>query len=154
MRTSHSLRRPGRLLSVRLAGVAGLLIACLGASPAFAQNDLGTVNLGRSVTADGQRLAAGTYQVRVTAQQAQPNAAGAAPDRERWVEFLQDGQVKGREVASIVPDSELGEVVDGPRPAPGTARVEILKGNEYLRIWINRDGNNYLLHLPVGPVRK
>jgi hypothetical protein len=26
----------------------------------------------------------------------------------------------------------------------------MLKGNEYLRIWVNRGGNQYLIHLPVA----
>jgi hypothetical protein len=24
----------------------------------------------------------------------------------------------------------------------------MLKGNEYLRVWINKGGNNYLIHMP------
>ena len=32
---------------------------------------------------------------------------------------------------------------------PGTgSRVETLKGGEYVRVWIARGGNNYLIHLP------
>jgi hypothetical protein len=27
--------------------------------------------------------------------------------------------------------------------------VQVLRGNEYLRVWINRAGNHYLVHLPV-----
>jgi hypothetical protein len=30
----------------------------------------------------------------------------------------------------------------------GSSRVEMLKGGEYLRVWVNRGGHNYLLHLP------
>jgi hypothetical protein len=26
--------------------------------------------------------------------------------------------------------------------------VETLKGDDYLRVWINHSGNNYLIHLP------
>ena len=28
--------------------------------------------------------------------------------------------------------------------------VETPRGNEYIRVWINRAGNHYLIHLPVG----
>jgi hypothetical protein len=28
--------------------------------------------------------------------------------------------------------------------------VELLKGEDYLRVWINRGGNHYLVHLPVA----
>ena len=26
----------------------------------------------------------------------------------------------------------------------------MLKGNDYLRVWINKGGNHYLIHLPTG----
>ena len=38
---------------------------------------LGTVRLPRAVTADGKPLAAGNYQVRLTAQASKPDAVGA-----------------------------------------------------------------------------
>ena len=31
----------------------------------------------------------------------------------------------------------------------GGVKVELLKGNDYLRIWINRGGTHYFIHLPV-----
>ena len=111
---------------------------------------LGSVSIGRRVMADGKPLPAGTYQVRLTAQQAQPGAAGANDALERWVEFVQDGQVKGREVVSIVPKDEVKAIAKTNPPAAGSSRVELLKGNEYLRVWINRDGVSYLIHLPVA----
>jgi hypothetical protein len=111
---------------------------------------LGTVRIGRRVMADGKPLSAGTYRLRLTAQEASPRAAGQAPELSRWVEFLQGNQVKGREVASIVPGSDIRQVAKGAVPAPGSAKVELLKGNEYLRIWINRGGTHYLIHLPVA----
>jgi len=113
------------------------------------QTALGSVRIDRRVMADGQPLAAGTYQVRLTAEEARPGAAGADAALERWVEFVQDGQVKGREIVSIVPKDEVAAVAEKNPPAPGTSRVELLKGDEYLRIWINRDGVSYLIHLPV-----
>ena len=70
---------------------------------------------------------------------------------ERWVEFRQDGAVLGRELASIVPAAEIGDVAAStPPPASGTSRVEVLRGNDYVRVWINRDGTHYLIHLAVG----
>jgi hypothetical protein len=66
-----------------------------------------------------------------------------------WVEFVQGGQVRGREVASIVPESEIAQVADRGAPR-NSARVELLKGEDYLRVWINRAGNHYLVHLPVA----
>jgi hypothetical protein len=35
-------------------------------------------------------------------------------------------------------------------PRPGAARVELLRGGDYLRIWINHGGTQYLIHLPVA----
>jgi hypothetical protein len=142
--------------------LVGIALAMLGsgglAGPAIArgtaqQTDntvLGTVRLSRQVMANGQALPAGTYQVRLTTSDASPAAAGQTANLERWVEFVQAGQMKGREVASIVPDSEISQVADGARPKPGAPRVELLKGGDYLRVWLYRDGNHYLIHLPVG----
>ncbi len=139
--------------------VAVLLGALLVASaPAFAQAgagavpagelSLGTVSIGRKVMADGKPLAAGTYRVRLTAQAAQPMAKGASEGLERWVEFVQGGQVKGREVVSIVAAGDIKSVAKMSPPARGASRVEMLKGNDYLRVWINRGGTHYLIHLP------
>jgi hypothetical protein len=111
---------------------------------------LGSVRLPRAVTADGKPLGAGTYTVRLTPQEANPPAVGQTPSYERWVEFVQGGQVKGREVVSIVASGDIAKVADGAKPAAGHAKVEMLKGNDYLRVWINRGGNNFLIHL-VAP---
>jgi hypothetical protein len=109
---------------------------------------LGSVRLTRAVKANGQPLAPGSYTVRLTEEQARPDAKGQDPSLERWVEFLQGSQVKGREVVTIVPESDITQVSDGKRVPKGSARVEMLKGNDYVRVWINRGGNNYLIHLP------
>jgi hypothetical protein len=108
---------------------------------------LGTVKLPKKVTADGKPLPAGTYQVRLTPTTAESKAPGATAEYERWVEFLQKGQVKGREVVSIVPQADASKVAKEPPPAAGRAKVETLKGDDYLRVWINKGGNYYLIHL-------
>jgi hypothetical protein len=111
---------------------------------------LGTVRITRQVTADGKPLPAGTYQVKVTAQEAKPEAVGTTEPLERWVEFLQRGQVRGREVVSIVPQSEIKMVVKDAPPRSNGSKVQVLRGNEYLRVWFNKAGNHYLIHLPLG----
>ena len=111
---------------------------------------LGTVRISRSVTADGKPLGAGTYQVRVTSQEARPDAVGTTEQLERWVEFTQGGTVRGREVVSIVPQSEIKMVVKDAPPRAGGSKVEVLRGNEYLRLWFNKAGHHYLIHLPLG----
>ena len=111
---------------------------------------LGSVHLAKKLTADGKPLPAGTYQVRLTAQTATGDAAGATPSAERWVEFLQGGTVKGREVVSIIPQSEIAEVQKDTPPAKNGSRVDTLKGGDYVRIWIIRGGNHFLIHLPAA----
>jgi hypothetical protein len=150
--------------------LVGILAASLFGSPALAQHKapnqqpgtaaaptapagelaLGSVRLPRAVTADGKPLPAGTYQVRLTAQEAKPEAVGTTEALERWVEFVQKGAVKGREVVSIVPQAEVKNVVKDAPPSSGGSKVQMLKGNEYVRVWINKAGNHYLIHLPTG----
>src|SRR5512134_2873796 len=112
--------------------------------------NLGTVRITRNVTADGKPLAAGSYQVRLTEEEAKPAVPGQDEKLERWVEFVRGGQVRGREVVSIVPQAEIGQVADGKPPRAGGSKVELLKGNDYLRVWINKSGTHYLIHLPTG----
>jgi hypothetical protein len=101
---------------------------------------LGSVTISRSVMADGKPLKAGTYRLRLTGDNASPAAAGQTPQLERWVEFLQGSKVVGREVVSIVPKEEIGIVAQDTPPRDGGAKVQLLKGNDYLRIWVNRGG--------------
>ena len=111
---------------------------------------LGSVRLPRGVTADGKPLPAGTYTVKLTAQQAAPEAVGTTEALERWVELSQGNAVKGREVVSIVPQNEIKMVVKDTPPASGGSKVQVLRGNEYLRVWINRAGTHYLIHFPIA----
>ena len=109
---------------------------------------LGSVSVPKGVKADGKPLGAGTYQVRLTGQQAAPDAKGQTATLERWVEFVQGGQVKGREVVTIVPQSQIDKVQKDAPPRSNGSKVELLKGGDYYRVWINRGGNNYIIHLP------
>jgi hypothetical protein len=111
---------------------------------------LGTVRIPRRVLADGKPLPAGTYRLRLTAETAKPEVPGQTTELARWVEFLQGNQVKGREVATLIPQAEVREVAKTTPPPAGSARVELLKGNEFVRIWIHRGGVHYLIHLPVA----
>lgn len=119
-------------------------------APPAGEVSLGTVRIPRRVLADGKPLPAGTYRVRLTAETAKPEVAGQTPELARWVEFLQGTQVRGREVATIIPQAEVRDVAKTPPPPAGSARVELLKGNEFVRVWIHRGGFHYLIHLPVG----
>ena len=111
---------------------------------------LGSVSVPRGVKADGKALPAGTYQVRLTAQAASPDAKGQTPTLERWAEFVQGGQVKGREVVTIVPRESIDKVQKDSPPRANGSKVELLKGGDYYRVWINRGGNHFLIHLPAA----
>ena len=111
--------------------------------------NLGTVRIPRPVKADGQALAAGSYQVRVTETPASPPAPGQTPQYERWAEFLRNGKVVGREVVTVIPASEIKQVAEMTPPPAGGSRAEVLKGGDYLRLWINRGGNHYLIHFNI-----
>ena len=99
---------------------------------------LGTIELPRRVMADGRGLDAGSYDVQLTGQSATPSAVGALGVLERWVEFRQEGDVKGCEVATIVPQSEIADVAKSAPPGPGMSCVDVLRENEYLRVCSTR----------------
>jgi hypothetical protein len=111
--------------------------------------NLGAVRIPRAVKGDGKELPAGTYQVRVTETPASPPAAGQTPQYERWAEFMRDGKVVAREVVTVVPASDIKQVAEQTPPPAGGYRTEVLKGNDYLRLWINRGGNHYLIHFNI-----
>lgn len=138
-----------RVLSMMAAGVMAVVVLAQAGVAAQTATTLGTVRLSRGVMADGKALPAGSYSLRVS-DEAVKTPVGQATDNVRWIEFVQGGQVKGRELASVVPSAEVKQVVKGTGPASGTAKVELLKGGEYLRVWANRSGNHYLVHLVVG----
>jgi hypothetical protein len=107
---------------------------------------LGSVHIPNAVMADGKTLTAGTYTLRLSNDPVAP-VVGQTPSESRWVEFMQGGSVKGREVATVLSTADAKQIAKQGLPAPGTAKVQTLKGNEYLRVWINKGGTNYLVHL-------
>jgi hypothetical protein len=153
-----------------LAGVIGILVVGTGPAALMAQHKaplqqpnseaaamvpagelaLGSVRVPKGVKADGKELPAGTYRVRLTPEEAAGKAPGATAAYERYVEFVQGTQVKGREVVSIVPSADISKVAKDKGPAPGASRVQKLRGDDYVRVWINRGGNHYLIHLVAG----
>ena len=110
---------------------------------------LGTVHIGKAVKADGQPLPPGNYQMRVTEREATAPAPGQTPQYERWAEFLQGGQVKGREVVIIVAPDAAKQVMKEAFPPSGGYKAEVLKGGEYYRLWFNKGGTHYLVHFNI-----
>jgi acyl dehydratase len=110
---------------------------------------LADITLPSSALADGKILPAGRYELRLTSQHP-PAPPGATATSEVWVQFMRDQTLAGREVASVVSASEIADVAEGPVPGPGQSRIELLRGGVYVRIWVNRDGVNYILNLPLA----
>ena len=109
----------------------------------------GDVTIPSTVLADGQELSAGTYQLNLAADG--PTTNTAAP-RGRWVEFLDGETVAGRGLAVVIPDGDIGEVSESGT-LRNEAQVVVLKERDYVRVWLNRDGTNYLVHLPPANSR-
>jgi hypothetical protein len=132
----------------------GTLIGALSTVGASAQSNnarggmaLGTVHLAHAVLADGKPLPAGTYQVRLTNDEPKP-ALGQNPESEKYVEFLRGGKVAGREVASVIGADDIGKIAKGKKPHTNSSSVEMLKGGDFVRVWINKGGTNYLINMP------
>jgi hypothetical protein len=139
---------------VRAVGVsvATATLALVAVTPIEAQQaqSLGTVNVSRRVMANGETLAPGTYTLRVLPDTLSKSAVGQTPAESRWVEFVRGGKVVAKEVATVMTGAEARAVAKGPGPASGSSKTELLKGNDYLRIWVNRGGTHYLVHLTVA----
>lgn len=129
--------------------VVAMFATARAAAPLAAQS-LGQARLPSAVLANGQRLAAGTYAVRVTNAPVTP-VVGQTPAESRWVEFVQGDAVRGRELATVLTPAELAKISAGRRVAPGATRVDLLRGGDYVRVWFNQDGTHYLVHLAVAP---
>jgi len=134
------------LATLACVAVLGLLPARLHAQAA---QSLGSVTLAKKVMANGQPLAAGTYTVRL-ANDSVSSVVGQSPDAEKWVEFVQGGQVKGKELATVLVGPEAKTVLKSKPPAVGTARVEMLRNSEFVRVWINKGTSTYLIHLTLA----
>jgi hypothetical protein len=135
----------GRILGAVMVAV----VAVSGAVSAQAKKtaSLGSVTIGREVMADGKPLAKGTYALRVS-DEMPAKVVGQTLDESRWIEFLQGGQVKGRELATVLSKDALKDMTKkSAAPAPGTSKVQLLKGGDYYRIWVNAGGTQYLIHL-------
>jgi len=105
-----------------------------------------SVQIPSGVTANGAPLPAGTYTLRVSADPVTP-VVGQGPDSAKWVEFVQNGEVRGKELASVVAPPDVKAVAKRTPPAEGLGLVHVLRGNEYVRIWVNDGGTQYLVHL-------
>jgi len=141
--------RPSMLVRVAALVLGGLLVRAAPASAQSGSQSLGSVRVTRGVLADGQPLAAGTYTLRLSPDVPTP-VAGETPSESRWVEFVRDGKVVGKEMAIVLTSAQITGVVSEPGPEAGSSKTQLLTGGDYLRIWVKHGGLNYLLHLVVA----
>jgi hypothetical protein len=132
------------VLAIGLGLSAGALVQAAQGG-ALAQS----VRVPQGVRANGQPLPAGTYTLRVSSEAVTP-VVGQAADSARWVEFVQGGQVRGKELASVVAPADVKAVTESVPSAASRGVVHALRGNEYVRIWVNEGGTQYLVHLVAG----
>jgi hypothetical protein len=135
--------------ALTLALAMPVLASAQTATRGAAGTSLGAVTLNKKVVAGGQPLAPGTYQVRLTGEHPTPGV-GQSTEGEAYVEFVKAGKVVARELATVVSNADITAIVKQKKPTPNSVRVETLKGNDYVRVWINRSGNNYLINMPAG----
>lgn len=136
-------------LSKWAGAIAAMVVFAAGLTAQSAGTSLGSVKIPGGVTANGQPLPAGTYTVRLSNDAVTP-VVGQSADAAKWVEFVQGGQVKGKELATVVPSAEVKQIAKMAPPAAGTAKVQTLKGADYMRVWINKGGTHYLVHLTAS----
>src|SRR5687768_13781497 len=123
-----------------------LLFSCVmvavGASGAAAHHTtpgkahrMAKVRIAEPVLADGKPLAAGTYEVIVTDERP-PVAEGATPsENQRWVEFVQNGQVVARDIAEVFAADERPVGTSGS--SSPSAVVQRLRDNDFVRIAVS-----------------
>ena len=108
---------------------------------------LGTVRITQPVMAGGQILEPGTYEMRLTGEHVDPRP-GQSADAEQMVEFVKDGRVMARDVAQVMPGPTSAVGTSGGASSP--ARVERLKADDFVRVSVNREGERYLVYLPMA----
>jgi hypothetical protein len=129
--------------------VFALALACAAVAAVAAHHDaasLGTVTLSQPVKAGGVTLQPGTYEVRLTGEHMTP-LPGQSEDAVQQIEFRQNGAVVARDAAEVMPAE--GHVGTSGRSAT-RLRVQRLKGDEFVRISANRNGERVLVHLAVA----
>jgi len=135
-----------RLPMLCLAVALWLATAGAAQSPAARSDVLAQVRIPTTVRANGQMLSSGTYDLRLGGKE--EDRTGVT-DAQQPVEFVDGGAVVARDVAEILRDTDLPAVGASAQPAASGVRVDLLKGGEFLRISVKRDGIRYLIHLPV-----
>lgn len=133
-----------------------VLVFALGvpAVPAFAHHgaagSLGTVRITSPVMAGGMRLEPGVYEVRDTGQHTLPRPGQGAEAQAR-IEFVRNGMVVATDTAEVMESgSSAVGTSGGTSGGASRLRFEALKGGDFMRISGTRNGERFLIHLPVA----
>ena len=120
------------------------------AKDAVARAVRGVFDLPRRAYVNGQPLEPGPYRVRLTDESA-PGADEEPSTTTRWIEFLHEaeGAVAGRGLAIVISDAEIDDLAKSSVPR-NQVRLDELQSGEYIRLWLNRGGSNYLVHMPTA----
>jgi hypothetical protein len=140
------------------SSILAVVVACLlGVHALQAQTPASTVGteiaasvqIPVAVLADGKPLPPGKYNVRFTGEPSAP-LPGQPAGAQQSVELLADGKVVAREIAEVLKDEDLPAEGASSQHVQNGTRVEMLKGGEFLRISVKREGARYLLYLPIA----
>ena len=137
-----------KMITAGLALVGMLVSAPVQAH--HAASSLGTVRLGQPAMAGSTTLQPGTYEIRLTGEHVKP-LAGQSEESGQYVEFVMNGTVAAKAAAEVIAASTGAVGTSGATGgAVSRARVEMLRGNEFLRISMNKGGERFLIHLGVA----
>jgi hypothetical protein len=50
----------------------------------------------------------------------------------------------------VISVTDIGTIAKGPQPKTTPSRVDRLKGGDYVRVWINKTGSNYIVNMPFA----
>ena len=130
-------------IAFALAGLLAADVALAHHAPA----SLGTVRITEPVMAGGTMLQPGTYEIRDTGEHPSP-LPGQSAEATTSVEFVKNGNVVARDGAQLMDASTQPAGTSG---GSTRLRADRLKGDEFLRISTTRNGERYLIYLPLMP---
>lgn len=134
----------------KILALAFALACTLAVTPAVAHHGpsvLGTMQITQPVRAGGEILQPGSYEVRLTGEHVKP-LPGQSENAEQVVEFVANGKVVARDVAEVMEGEARAIGTSGN--APTRARTERLKADPFVRVSMAREGNRYLIYLPLA----
>ncbi len=135
------------ILAIALTFLLSVGASAQSTSNTTTANDVVSIRIPVAVLADGKPLPPGQYSLRLTGdQRPQP---GQPTGAQQAVEIIAGGNVVARETAEVLRDDDRPPVGASSESVQSGTRVEMLKGGEFLRISMKRDGARYLVYLPI-----